>query len=129
MKHNSQKVLIVFLSSIFAFVLVLSSFVVFNTTSTAYASVEEDGLVVSELDADFFTNANTYPAAITQKVIPGYNPDGDTYMSVSYDMNNKRQGVTVSQGAPQVTFLTHGLNGGAQRRHLSMTSTRPGAKR
>ena len=43
--------------------LVLSSFVVFNTTSTAYASVEEDGLVVSELDADFFTNANTYPTS------------------------------------------------------------------
>lgn len=113
MKSKVQKIFIAFLSSVFAFVLVLSAFVVFDTTLTAYASVEEDGLVVSELDADFFTNANTYPATITQKVIPGNNPDGDTYMSVSYDMNNKRQGVTVSQGVPQVTFLTHGLNGGA----------------
>lgn len=57
MKHNSQKVFIVFLSSIFAFVLVLSAFVVFNTTSTAYASVEEDGLVVSELDAGSMLHA------------------------------------------------------------------------
>lgn len=51
MKSKVQKIFIAFLSSVFAFVLVLSSFVVFNTTSTAYASVEEDGLVVSELDA------------------------------------------------------------------------------
>ena len=57
MKSKVQKIFIAFLSSVFAFVLVLSSFVVFNTTSTAYASVEEDGLVVSELDAGSMLHA------------------------------------------------------------------------
>ena len=57
MKGNSQKIFIAFLSSIFAFVLVLSAFVVFDTTSTAYASAEEEGLVVSELDAGSMLHA------------------------------------------------------------------------
>ena len=61
-------------------------------------------------DEAFFSNANTYDATITTKTERGTDY---TYGSVSYDMDHRRAGVTVSTSAPQVTFVTHGLEGTA----------------
>ena len=70
-----------------------------------------------QYDAAFFEQGNTYKVKQmqTKKIREEYG-DGSSeefeYQLPEYDMENKT-GAEVSDGAPQVTFLTHGLGGNA----------------
>ena len=90
----------------FVFNIVQNIFVV--KAEEAYAST---GSAVN-YDADFFSNANTYNATLEETDVRG-STTGATYNSVSYNMDEKRTDVVVSDDAPQVTFITHGLSGSA----------------
>ncbi len=79
-------------------------------------------------DANFFSSANTYTATIKEEITRKTDIDieygtEDKYNSVSFDTENKREDVIVSDDAPQVTFITHGLAGRAA--HWSNNSGSP----
>ena len=83
-----------------------------------YASTDSD----VNYDADFFSSANTYNATLEEIDARG-STTGATNNSVRYNMDEKRTDVVVSDDAPQVTFITHGLSGNAS--HWSNNSGNP----
>ena len=64
-----------------------------------------------EFDETFFSKANTYDAIITKEMIQT-DTDFITYDSIRYDTYSRNPN-QVSDEDPQVTFITHGLNGKA----------------
>ena len=64
-----------------------------------------------EFDETFFSKANTYDAIITKEMIQT-DTDFITYDSIRYDTYSRNSN-QVSDEDPQVTFITHGLNGKA----------------
>lgn len=105
----------------FVLVLMMGMPLIFEATQNI-STVKAEATQTQVYDADFFSRANTYNATLTQTVVPG-STNGETYNSVRYNMNVKRANVIVSDDAPQVTFITHGLGGDAS--HWSNNSGNP----
>ena len=92
-----------------ALICILMSSLLFSSIQLVFAAEQTDA------EADFFSNANTYDAIVELKEVAKVNENDPVvyYQSVRYDMDHKRSGVMVSDDAPQVTFITHGLGGNA----------------
>ena len=108
MMRQERKTFLIVICAL-ALICILMSSLLFSSIQLVFAAEQTDA------EADFFSNANTYDAIVELKEVAKVNENDPVvyYQSVRYDMDHKRSGVMVSDDAPQVTFITHGLGGDA----------------
>lgn len=100
---NKTNILNKLVLKLFAIILVMLMFITGIQSINAVSS--------TTYDENFFSEANTYDAIITEKNVPGNN--SKKYKSISYNLETEKRNSAVSDDDPQVTFITHGLNGTA----------------